>query len=51
MIERGTIVHRGRSSELLQDPAALDRLIGLRVAEGRAAGRATTQAHRVAQRW
>jgi branched-chain amino acid transport system ATP-binding protein len=32
VIERGTIVHRSRSQELLQDSATLDRYIGLRVA-------------------
>src|SRR5438552_11906959 len=32
VIERGTIVHRARSPDLLQDAATLDRLIGLRVA-------------------
>jgi ABC-type glutathione transport system ATPase component len=42
VIERGTIVHHGRSSELLQDPAALDRLIGLRVAETGRRGRRRT---------
>jgi branched-chain amino acid transport system ATP-binding protein len=31
VIERGTIVHRARSAELLEDEATLDRLIGLRV--------------------
>jgi branched-chain amino acid transport system ATP-binding protein len=38
VIERGTVVHRGRSSELLLDAAALDRLIGLRAAETAPAG-------------
>jgi branched-chain amino acid transport system ATP-binding protein len=33
VIERGTIVHRARSADLLADAATLDRLIGLRVAE------------------
>ncbi len=33
VLERGAIVHRARSAELLQDHAALDRLIGLRVGE------------------
>jgi branched-chain amino acid transport system ATP-binding protein len=33
VLERGRIVHRGRSSELLADHAALERLIGLRLAE------------------
>ncbi len=32
VLERGTIVHRAPSSELLKDEATLDRLIGLRVA-------------------
>ena len=32
VIERGTIVHRARSADLLKDAATLDRLIGLRVA-------------------
>ena len=34
VIERGAIVHRARSRDLLDDAAALDRLVGLRVAEG-----------------
>ena len=33
ILERGRIVHRGRSAELLADHAALERLIGLRLAE------------------
>jgi branched-chain amino acid transport system ATP-binding protein len=33
VLERGHIVHRGRSTELLADHAALERLIGLRLAE------------------
>jgi len=33
VLERGRIVHRGRSAELLADHAALERLIGLRLAE------------------
>jgi branched-chain amino acid transport system ATP-binding protein len=33
VLERGRIVHRGRSTELLADHAALERLIGLRLAE------------------
>jgi branched-chain amino acid transport system ATP-binding protein len=33
VFERGTIVHRGRSKDLLADHATLDRFIGLRVAE------------------
>ena len=32
VIERGAIVHRARSAELLKDQATLDRLVGLRVA-------------------
>ena len=32
VIERGAIVHRARSAELLEDQATLDRLVGLRVA-------------------
>jgi branched-chain amino acid transport system ATP-binding protein len=32
VLERGSIVHRARSAELLQDHATLDRLVGLRVA-------------------
>jgi branched-chain amino acid transport system ATP-binding protein len=31
VIERGAIVHRARSAELLEDQATLDRLVGLRV--------------------
>jgi len=31
VLERGSIVHRARSAELLQDHATLDRLVGLRV--------------------
>jgi branched-chain amino acid transport system ATP-binding protein len=34
VIERGAIVHRARSQDLLNDAGALDRLVGLRVAEG-----------------
>ena len=33
VLERGRIVHRGASAALLADHAALDRLIGLRLAE------------------
>jgi branched-chain amino acid transport system ATP-binding protein len=33
VIERGTIVHRARSADLLRDAATLDRLVGLRVAQ------------------
>ena len=33
VLERGRIVHRGRSAALLADHAALERLIGLRLAE------------------
>jgi len=33
VLERGRIVHRGSSAELLADHAALERLIGLRLAE------------------
>jgi len=32
VLERGAIVHRARSQDLLKDQAALDRLIGLRLA-------------------
>jgi branched-chain amino acid transport system ATP-binding protein len=32
VLERGSIVHRARSADLLQDHATLDRLVGLRVA-------------------
>jgi branched-chain amino acid transport system ATP-binding protein len=32
VVERGRIVHRARSRELLEDAATLDRLVGLRVA-------------------
>ena len=34
LLERGAIVHRARSADLLNDHATLDRYIGLRVAEG-----------------
>ena len=34
LLERGAIVHRARSQDLLKDHATLDRYIGLRVAEG-----------------
>jgi branched-chain amino acid transport system ATP-binding protein len=37
VFERGAIVHRALSRELLADAATLDRYIGLRVAEGNAA--------------
>jgi branched-chain amino acid transport system ATP-binding protein len=33
LLERGAIVHRARSQDLLKDHASLDRYIGLRVAE------------------
>jgi branched-chain amino acid transport system ATP-binding protein len=33
VLERGTIVHRGSSADLLRDAATLDRLVGLRVAQ------------------
>ncbi|MFY9838537.1 MAG: ABC transporter ATP-binding protein [Xanthobacteraceae bacterium] len=33
VLERGRVVHRGRSAELLADHEALERLIGLRLAE------------------
>jgi hypothetical protein len=32
-MERGAIVHRAPSAELLQDAATLDRYIGLRIGE------------------
>jgi branched-chain amino acid transport system ATP-binding protein len=35
VLERGSIVHRARSQDLLEDQATLDRLIGLRLTEGR----------------
>jgi branched-chain amino acid transport system ATP-binding protein len=35
LLERGTIVHRARSQDLLKDQATLDRYIGLRVAEAK----------------
>ena len=39
LLERGAIVHRARSADLLKDHATLDRYIGLRVTEGGAAKR------------
>jgi hypothetical protein len=36
VIERGAIVHRAPSRELLADATTLDRLVGLRVAEAAA---------------
>jgi len=36
LLERGAIVHRASSADLLKDHAMLDRYIGLRVAEGSA---------------
>jgi branched-chain amino acid transport system ATP-binding protein len=33
VLERGSIVYRGRSRQLRDDQATLDRLIGLRLAE------------------
>jgi branched-chain amino acid transport system ATP-binding protein len=36
LLERGAIVHRARSADLLKDHATLDRYIGLRVTEGKA---------------
>jgi branched-chain amino acid transport system ATP-binding protein len=38
VLERGRIVHRARSRDLLQDAATLDRLIGLRVTEAAGTG-------------
>ena len=38
VLERGRIVHRARSRDLLQDAATLDRLIGLRVADATGTG-------------
>ena len=35
VLERGAIVHRARSADLLKDHATLDRYIGLRVAVDR----------------
>jgi branched-chain amino acid transport system ATP-binding protein len=35
LLERGAIVHRARSADLLKDHATLDRYIGLRVAEAK----------------
>ena len=32
VLERGSIVHRARSAELMRDRATLDRLVGLRIA-------------------
>ena len=37
LLERGAIVHRARSADLLKDHTTLDRYIGLRVAEGKPA--------------
>jgi len=37
VLERGRMVHRARSSDLLRDPVTLDRFVGLRVAEANAA--------------
>src|SRR5262250_3283985 len=37
VLERGRMVHRARSSDLLCDPVTLDRFVGLRVAEANAA--------------
>ena len=34
VLERGAIVHRARSADLLKDHATLDRYIGLRVEGG-----------------
>jgi len=36
LLERGAIVHRARSADLLKDHATLDRYIGLRVADEKA---------------
>jgi branched-chain amino acid transport system ATP-binding protein len=38
VLERGSIVHRAHSQDLLQDEATLERLIGLRLAEEAGAG-------------
>jgi len=37
VLERGRIVHRARSPDLLRDPVTLDRFVGLRVAQADAA--------------
>ena len=37
VLERGRMVHRARSSDLLRDPVTLDRFVGLRVAEANTA--------------
>ena len=34
VLERGRVVHRGPSRELLRDAATLDRLVGLRLTSG-----------------
>ena len=38
LLERGNIVHRAHSQDLLKDEAAFERLIGLRLAEEADAG-------------
>ena len=38
VLERGRVVHRAPSADLLADCATLDRLVGLRVAPGGLAG-------------
>jgi branched-chain amino acid transport system ATP-binding protein len=38
VLERGAIVHRAPSAELLRDHATLDRLIGLRIGQGTMSG-------------
>jgi branched-chain amino acid transport system ATP-binding protein len=38
VLERGTVAHRAASRDLLQDPAALERLVGLRLTASRGAG-------------
>jgi branched-chain amino acid transport system ATP-binding protein len=38
VLERGSIVHRARSQDLLKDEATLERLIELRLEEGASAG-------------
>ncbi len=43
LLERGAIVHRARSEDLLKDHATLDRYIGLRVAAAKVAARVPGQ--------
>ena len=51
LLERGAIVHRARSADLLKDHATLDRYIGLRVRGSELAGRRVMRATHTLRAW